>query len=82
MPTATLLSSASNMFESFNFDIERVTGLKFLDDYKARLNEIQATDGTINWSALDTEEAKKTAKLFGKEGLMHLATYSKLGVDA
>ena len=82
MPTASLLSSASNMFGNFNFDMERVTGLKFVDDYMTRLNQLQSEDGTINWTALDTEEARKTAKVWGREGLLHLATYSKLGVDA
>ena len=83
MPASTLLTSATNMFEHFLVnDVEQLTGLAWTDEYRSKLNQIQAMAGTIDWSSLDTEEVHKTAKLWGKKGLLHLASYSKIGVDA
>ena len=82
----SLLQSAFNTFEYYDVDIEKITGHKFVQGYSETLQELQRGFGTIDWTALDASEARKTmgalsGNLIGA-GLEYVGETAKAGAGA
>ena len=58
----TLLQSVFNTFYDYEVDIEKVTGHKFIQDYKGMFSGLTKKFGQVNWGNVDGAEVSKIAK--------------------